>query len=111
MFLKVLVGVAAVVMCVVADGVGYDGGHVHYAPIPYDFGYGVADQYTGTDFGHTEHSDGNVVKGRYYVRLPDGRKQIVTCHTRDMPSTTLLLPFMANLKHYQGITHLHSYYD
>ncbi|XP_042235001.1 adult-specific cuticular protein ACP-20-like [Homarus americanus] len=78
MFLKVLVGVAAVVMCVVADGVGYDGGHVHYAPIPYDFGYGVADQYTGTDFGHTEHSDGNVVKGRYYVRLPDGRKQIVT---------------------------------
>ncbi|XP_045581473.1 adult-specific cuticular protein ACP-20-like [Procambarus clarkii] len=51
---------------------------LHEAPIPYDFGYGVADHATGSDFGHSENSDGNVVKGKYYVRLPDGRKQVVT---------------------------------
>lgn len=46
--------------------------------LPYDFAYGVADHYTGADFGHTETSDGNAVKGSYHVLLPDGRKQIVT---------------------------------
>ncbi|KAK7086509.1 hypothetical protein SK128_008001 [Halocaridina rubra] len=51
---------------------------VHHPPAPYDYGYGVADAYTGNDFGHSESSDGNVVKGSYHVLLPDGRKQIVT---------------------------------
>merc|ERR1712168_302886 len=46
--------------------------------LPYDFAYGVADQYTGNDFGHTETSNGDVVRGSYHVLLPDGRKQIVT---------------------------------
>ncbi|XP_064082615.1 larval cuticle protein A2B-like [Macrobrachium nipponense] len=51
---------------------------VHHAPTPYDYGYGVSDAYTGNDFGHSESSDGNVVKGSYHVLLPDGRKQVVT---------------------------------
>ncbi|XP_064082009.1 cuticle protein 8-like [Macrobrachium nipponense] len=51
---------------------------VAYPPMPYNFGYGVADSYTGNDFGHSEASDGNAVKGTYYVLLPDGRKQVVT---------------------------------
>ncbi|CAL4154954.1 unnamed protein product, partial [Meganyctiphanes norvegica] len=46
--------------------------------MPYDFGYGVKDEYRGVDFGQNEESDGNVVRGSYTVQLPDGRTQIVT---------------------------------
>lgn len=46
-------------------------------PIPYNFAYGVNDEYAGTDFSQTEESDGNTVKGSYTVLLPDGRKQTV----------------------------------
>ncbi|KAK4292910.1 hypothetical protein Pmani_034356 [Petrolisthes manimaculis] len=45
--------------------------------IPYHFAYGVKDEYAGTDFGHSENSDGSNVKGSYNVQLPDGRKQTV----------------------------------
>ncbi|XP_071534985.1 cuticle protein 19-like [Panulirus ornatus] len=44
---------------------------------PYAFQYGVNSDYTGTNFGQTEQSDGNVVKGSYSVLLPDSRKQTV----------------------------------
>ncbi|KAG7161690.1 Pro-resilin-like 127, partial [Homarus americanus] len=46
--------------------------------MPYNFQYGVQDDYSGTDFGHNEESDGNTVQGSYTVQLPDGRKQTVT---------------------------------
>ncbi|KAK4292908.1 hypothetical protein Pmani_034354 [Petrolisthes manimaculis] len=46
-------------------------------PIPYNFAYGVKDDYAGTDFGHNEDSDGQAVKGSYNVVLPDGRIQTV----------------------------------
>lgn len=46
--------------------------------MPYEFRYGVRDQYYGSNFGHEEQSDGNNVRGRYYVVLPDGRRQVVT---------------------------------
>lgn len=45
--------------------------------MPYSYAYAVNDHYTGTDFGHTENSDGRAVKGSYNVQLPDGRKQTV----------------------------------
>ncbi|XP_053647848.2 cuticle protein 7-like [Cherax quadricarinatus] len=45
--------------------------------IPYDFSYGVKDDYAGTDFGAAEKSDGSTVQGSYSVQLPDGRKQTV----------------------------------
>ncbi|XP_045101356.1 cuticle protein 7-like isoform X2 [Portunus trituberculatus] len=45
--------------------------------MPYNFAYGVKDDYAGTDFGQQENSDGNTVKGSYTVQLPDGRKQTV----------------------------------
>ncbi|CAL4122113.1 unnamed protein product, partial [Meganyctiphanes norvegica] len=48
------------------------------AGMPYDFGYGVEDEYRGVNFGANEESDGNVVRGSYTVQLPDGRTQIVT---------------------------------
>ncbi|XP_064086221.1 cuticle protein 19-like [Macrobrachium nipponense] len=52
---------------------------VHYksVPIPYNYAYGVRDNYHGTDFGHNEDSDGKAVKGSYTVQLPDGRRQTV----------------------------------
>ena len=46
--------------------------------MPYNFAYGVKDDYAGTDFGQEENSDGNTVKGSYSVQLPDGRKQTVS---------------------------------
>ncbi|XP_069960900.1 pro-resilin-like [Cherax quadricarinatus] len=79
--LLVLLLLCVLLGCVAAESGGYGRparGQEHYAAIPYDFGYGVADHGTGNDFGHSENSDGNVVKGKYYVRLPDGRKQVVT---------------------------------
>ncbi|KAG7161692.1 Pro-resilin-like 129, partial [Homarus americanus] len=46
-------------------------------PMPYNYAYGVKDEYAGTDFSHNEDSDGNAVKGSYNVVLPDGRIQTV----------------------------------
>lgn len=52
--------------------------HDHHVPgMPYDFNYAVKDDYYGTDYSHNAVSDGDVVKGEYRVRLPDGRLQIV----------------------------------
>ncbi|KAK3873337.1 hypothetical protein Pcinc_021666 [Petrolisthes cinctipes] len=54
------------------------GGYSQDQPIPYNFQYGVRDEYAGTDFSQNEESDGNSVSGTYTVQLPDGRKQTVT---------------------------------
>lgn len=37
----------------------------------------MKDEASGNDFGHSESRMGDVAKGKYYVLLPDGRKQIV----------------------------------
>lgn len=47
-------------------------------PKSYEFGYAVKDTATGNDFGRSETSDGETVRGEYRVQLPDGRTQIVT---------------------------------
>ncbi|KAI5705057.1 hypothetical protein M8J75_011458 [Diaphorina citri] len=54
----------------------YPKDYPHYAP-KYEFGYRVHDSYTGSDFGQSEHRDGEVTKGSYHVLLPDGRHQTV----------------------------------
>ena len=48
-----------------------------YEPRPYEYTYGVKDEYTGTTFEAAENSDGNAVYGHYSVLLPDGRIQNV----------------------------------
>eukprot|EP00095_Tigriopus_kingsejongensis_P007813 maker-scaffold204_size260821-snap-gene-1.39 protein:Tk07813 transcript:maker-scaffold204_size260821-snap-gene-1.39-mRNA-1 annotation:"cuticle protein 19" len=48
-------------------------------PQPYNFEYGVSDQYTGTAFKANENQDDvGTVLGSYEVQLPDGRLQRVT---------------------------------
>merc|ERR1712183_432623 len=45
---------------------------------PYKFDYGVQDQHTSANYGHSEVSTGEAVEGSYKVALPDGRVQTVT---------------------------------
>jgi hypothetical protein len=47
-------------------------------PKPYAFEYGVADDYSGSNFRAAETSDAKVTSGSYSVNLPDGRIQTVT---------------------------------
>ncbi|KAB0792403.1 hypothetical protein PPYR_11749 [Photinus pyralis] len=63
------------------NGGGY-GGHRGYddgpsEPANYNFEYHVYEPSYGNDFGHQEARQGDVAQGRYFVLLPDGRKQIV----------------------------------
>ena len=44
---------------------------------PYQYQYGVQDDYSGANFAASENSDTNVVTGSYTVHLPDGRIQTV----------------------------------
>ena len=67
-----------------------------YPPQPYQFEYGVSDQYTGTNFQAVENQNekGSVV-GSYTVNLPDGRIQTVTYTADDYGG------FVADVK-YEG---------
>lgn len=47
-------------------------------PPKYAYNYGVADDYSGTNFAHSESRDGYNTQGSYTVNLPDGRIQTVT---------------------------------
>ncbi|KAF5271077.1 hypothetical protein FQR65_LT00496 [Abscondita terminalis] len=53
---------------------GYEDGPSE--PANYNFEYHVQDNY-GNDFGHQEARQGDVAQGKYFVLLPDGRRQIV----------------------------------
>ncbi|XP_068084794.1 pro-resilin-like [Anabrus simplex] len=59
-------------------GGGGNGGGGGGPPRPYRFKYDVKDAPSGNDFGQEEKSDGSRVDGKYYVQLPDGRRQTVT---------------------------------
>jgi len=67
-----------------------------YPPQPYQFEYGVSDQYTGTNFQAVENqNDAGSVVGSYKVNLPDGRVQTVTYTADDYGG------FVADVK-YEG---------
>merc|ERR1711899_429610 len=55
----------------------YDG------PAVYEYGYAVADDYSGANFAANENRDGYATNGEYRVNLPDGRTQIVTYSVND----------------------------
>ncbi|XP_059350105.1 cuticle protein 19-like [Daphnia carinata] len=48
----------------------------YVSPNPHAFKWAVNDGY-GSDYSHSESSDGQVTTGTYHVQLPDGRTQIV----------------------------------
>merc|ERR1712126_654175 len=51
---------------------------IYETPKPYAFQYGVADDYSKTNFNAQETADGKLTSGSYSVNLPDGRVQTVT---------------------------------
>merc|ERR1711970_395798 len=53
------------------------------APPVYAYEYGVADEYSGANFGQNEARDGYTTNGEYRVALPDGRTQVVTYNVAD----------------------------
>nr|XP_053635404.1 adult-specific rigid cuticular protein 15.7-like [Cherax quadricarinatus] len=61
----------------VAASVALPGGYqqISYAPIPYNFNYGV--NAGATNFGQEESGNGGNAKGSYWVQLPDGRLERV----------------------------------
>merc|ERR1712127_123567 len=61
-----------------SPGISYEPvAHTKEPGMPYNYGWAVADQVAGLDFGQEETSDGNLVTGEYRVLLPDGRTQVV----------------------------------
>ena len=57
--------------------------HHEQGPANYNYGYAVADSYSGVNFGATEARDGYATTGSYNVLLPDGRTQTVTYSVGD----------------------------
>ncbi|TRY72096.1 hypothetical protein TCAL_16191, partial [Tigriopus californicus] len=62
-------------------------GHAHgdeYEAAPvYQYGYAVADDYSGSNFAQNENRDNYATNGEYRVALPDGRTQIVSYSVAD----------------------------
>merc|ERR1712212_365706 len=52
-------------------------------PAIYQYGYAVADDYSGANFASNEKRDGYATNGEYHVALPDGRTQIVSYNVAD----------------------------
>merc|ERR1712212_242896 len=52
-------------------------------PAVYQYGYAVADDYSGANFASNENRDGYATTGEYRVALPDGRTQIVSYKVAD----------------------------
>ena len=79
MYFSVFV-VASIVAAVSADGPPAYGPPPSYekeVAQPYQYQYGVQDDYSGANFAASENSDAKVVTGTYTVHLPDGRIQTV----------------------------------
>ena len=76
----------------------YDG------PAVYQYGYAVADDYSGANFAANENRDGYATNGEYRVALPDGRTQIVTYSVGDAYSG-----YVADVK-YEGVAQYPEYH-
>merc|ERR1712158_345802 len=73
-------------------------------PAVYQYGYAVADDYSGANFAQNEKRDGYATSGEYRVALPDGRTQIVTYSVGDAYSG-----YVADVK-YEGEAHYEPYH-
>merc|ERR1712142_1404618 len=79
-------------------------GPSYEGPAVYQYGYAVADDYSGAKFAANENGDGYATTGEYRVALPDGRTQIVTYSTADAYSGNV-----ADVK-YEGQAHYEPYH-
>merc|ERR1712106_43970 len=71
----------------------------HEEPHPYNYEYGVHDDYSGANFNAGENADGNGnVEGSYSVLLPDGRTQHVKYHADHYTG------YVADVQ-YEGVAH------
>merc|ERR1711887_413546 len=61
---------------------------------------GVADDYSGAQFGQNEKRDGYSTSGSYRVALPDGRTQVVNYHTADAYSGNVAEVTYEGVPHY-----------
>eukprot|EP00095_Tigriopus_kingsejongensis_P003325 maker-scaffold612_size124412-snap-gene-0.27 protein:Tk03325 transcript:maker-scaffold612_size124412-snap-gene-0.27-mRNA-1 annotation:"PREDICTED: uncharacterized protein LOC103328856" len=64
-------------------------GDEYVTPPVYQYGYAVADDYSGTSFTQNENRDNYATNGEYRVALPDGRTQILPCITPSLATPRL----------------------
>merc|ERR1711887_265222 len=74
--------------------------HRFVHPAVYAYQYGVADDYSGAQFGQDEKRDGYSTTGSYRVALPDGRTQVVNYHTADAYSGNVAEVTYEGVPHY-----------
>nr|XP_040582203.1 cuticle protein 8-like [Lepeophtheirus salmonis] len=72
-------------------------------PVVYQYGYAVADDYSGTNFAANENRDRYSTYGEYRVALPDGRTQVVNYKVADAYSG-----YVVDVK-YEGKAHYDTY--
>merc|ERR1712055_1222066 len=78
---------------------GYAPQPTYDEPAVYAYQYGVADDYSGAQFGQDEKRDGYSTSGSYRVALPDGRTQVVNYNVADAYSG-----YVADVS-YEGVPH------
>merc|ERR1711970_1596340 len=78
---------------------GYAPEPTYDEPAVYAYQYGVADDYSGAQFGQNEERNGYSTSGSYRVALPDGRTQVVNYNVADAYSG-----YVADVS-YEGVPH------
>merc|ERR1711931_93831 len=93
---------SAVLACAAAlpAAPGYAPQPTYDEPAVYAYQYGVADDYSGAQFGQNEKRDGYSTSGSYRVALPDGRTQVVSYHTADAYSGNVAEVSYEGVPHY-----------
>merc|ERR1712203_368908 len=74
---------------------GYHPEPAYDGPAVYQYGYAVADDYSGSNFAANENRDGYATNGEYRVNLPDVAPKLLP-----IPSTMLMvdMSLMSNTK-------------
>ena len=75
--ITILLGLVAAISAAGPPAYGPPPSYEKEVPQPYQYQYGVQDDYSGANFAASENSDAKVVTGSYTVHLPDGRIQTV----------------------------------
>eukprot|EP00095_Tigriopus_kingsejongensis_P006756 maker-scaffold544_size141056-snap-gene-0.29 protein:Tk06756 transcript:maker-scaffold544_size141056-snap-gene-0.29-mRNA-1 annotation:"hypothetical protein DAPPUDRAFT_112094" len=107
--ISLTIGLTICLGSVVLAEEGKHHGHHNHHPAYYKYGYKVHDDYHGTDFGHNEHRNGQVTKGEYHVKLPDGRVQTVTYYVDGYKGYVAEVKYHGKAHHPEGKKHHKGY--